>query len=272
MTPAAVSRQVKLLENYFGVEFFDREPGGVLLTPEAQAYATGLGKAFRQIAAVTDEFRTNHTSSILTVRGYTTFLVKWLVPRLPDFQKLHPQIKVRLASGSAAADPSRAEADVMIRYGRPPWPGYQALPLFRDELVPVCSAGMLPSLRGRTREPWMTVEQIARLPLLSLEARREDWLDWFSQSGIAAPKERLQSFEDLAIVLEFARRGLGVAIAQRRYIEEDLAIGSLVVISREVLQREAGYYALTRVDGAAKTKITAFFTWLAMHQAEEFRN
>jgi DNA-binding transcriptional LysR family regulator len=260
VTPAAISRQVKLLENYFGVEFFDREPGGVMLTPEARAYANGLSKAFRQIAAATDEFRTQHTSSILTVRGYTTFLVKWLVPRLPDFQARYPHIKVRLASGPAASGARVEGGDIMIRYGGPQWPGYRAAPLFQDELVPVCSPTM-PKIR-RNAKGLLTPAQIARLPLLLLEARRQDWLDWFALAGQEAPKDGYQAFEDLAVVLEFARRGLGLALAQRRYVEDDLAAGSLIVVSDTVLRRDLGYYALARQDGAGKSKIEAFFQWL----------
>jgi DNA-binding transcriptional LysR family regulator len=261
VTPAAISRQVKMLERYFGVDFFEREPGGVTLTPEARVYATGLSKAFRQIAALTDDFRTQHTSSILTVQGYTTFLVKWLVPRLPDFQARHPHIKVRLAT-AAVGDPVRAEADVVIRYGGPNWPGFVSLPLFQDELVAVCSRAMLGGPRAKSLSP----AQIARLPLLVLEARRADWSDWFALGEVAAPKNELQTFEDLAVVLEFARRGLGVALAQRAYVEEDLTRGNLMLASELVLRRELGYCALARTDGGNKTKVAAFFDWLKHHQ------
>lgn len=263
VTPAAISRQVKLLEDYFGVEFFRREPSGISLTPEAMDYAKGLGKAFRQIASLTDEFRTRHTSSILTIRGYTTFLVKWLVPRLPDFQAAHPHIKVRLSGGSSApAAGSGGQADIVIRYGGPHWPGHRALLLFRDELVPVCS----PDLRARQSAGTAAADPaaIAGWPLLSLEARRQDWHDWFAQAGVPMPQQRLQSFEDMAVVLEFARRGLGVALVQRRYVEEELAAGSLVAVSDAVLSRELGYYALARDEGAEKSKVDAFFAWLEM--------
>lgn len=260
VTPAAISRQVKLLEDYFGVEFFDREPGGVTLSPEARAYASALTRAFQQIASATDDFRAHHTSSILTVRGYTTFLVKWLVPRLPDFQRRHPQIKVRLAGGTVA-EGLRGESDVTVRYGGASWQGLHAQLLFRDELVPVCSPAMLRTVRARGR--LLSVAQIAELPLLSLEARRQDWVDWFAKAGQALPRERLQSFEDLAVVLEFARRGLGVALAQRGYIDEEIAAGSLVVVSREVLRRDLGYYALASQDSMGKFKVSAFLGWLA---------
>lgn len=259
VTPAAVSRQVKLLEDYFGVEFFTREAGGVSLTPEARAYASALSRTFQQIAAATDEFRTHHTSSILTVRGYTTFLVKWLVPRLPEFQKLHPQIKVRLTSGTVN-DIARGEADIVFRYGGSPWPGFRAVLLFRDELVPVCSPALLRAVRGRGR--LLAPAQIKTMPLLSLEARRQDWPDWFQQAGETLPREQVQSFADLAVVHEFARRGLGVALAQRGYIDEDLAAGNLVVISKEVLRRELGYYALASSDSAGRSKVAAFMDWL----------
>lgn len=263
VTPAAISRQVKLLEDYFGVEFFRREPSGISLTPEAMEYAKGLAKAFRQIANLTDEFRTRHTSSILTVSGYTTFLVKWLVPRLPDFQAAHPHIKVRLGGGSSAAGGAGGgQADIVIRYGGPHWPGQRALLLFRDELVPVCSPDLLK--RQRTTAVGADPTAIATWPLLSLEARRQDWLDWFAQVGLPMPRQRLQSFEDMAVVLEFARRGLGVALVQRRYIEEELAAGSLIAVSDVVLARELGYYALARAEGFEKSKVDAFFGWLEM--------
>ncbi|WP_454692197.1 LysR substrate-binding domain-containing protein [Achromobacter aloeverae] len=261
VTPAAISRQVKLLENYFGVEFFEREPGGVTLTPEAHAYARALSKAFRQISAATEEFRTQHTSIILTIQGYTTFLVRWLVPKLPDFQAQNPHIKVRLISGSATLSP-RKESDVMIRYGGPgQWTGYaRATLLFQDELVPVCSPLLLKD-QGGLPAPG----QIARMPLLLLDARRQDWADWFALSGLKPPREGFQTFEDLTVALEFARRGLGVALAQRRYIEEERAAGNLVEMSDVVLRRELGYYALARADSSGKSKIEAFFRWLENH-------
>ncbi len=263
VTPAAISRQVKLLEDYFGVEFFRREPSGISLAPEAMDYAKGLGKAFRQIASLTDEFRTRHTSSILTIRGYTTFLVKWLVPRLPEFQAANPHIKVRLSGGSSlSAAGSTGQADIVIRYGGPHWPGYRALLLFRDELVPVCSPDLL--MRECQASATVDLAAIVKLPLLSLEARRQDWHDWFQKAGASMPQQRLQSFEDMAVVLEFARRGLGVALVQRRYVEEELATGGLVVVSGTVLGRSLGYYALAREEGTENSKVDAFFEWLAM--------
>lgn len=260
VTPAAISRQVKMLERYFGVEFFDRNPSGVHLTPEARSYAAGLSRAFDQIVSVTDEFRTRHTSSILTIRGYTTFLVRWLVPKLPDFQSRHPHIKVRLASGTSLSDAARAEADISIRYGEGSWPGYRSLLLFHDELVPVCAPRLLKgsgSRRGR-----LTPMRIATMPLLSLEQRRQDWTDWFALAGLPPARERLQSFEDLAVLLEFARRGMGVALAQRRYVEDELAAGALIVVSDLVLRRPLGYFAIARKDIAGKSKVTAFLAWL----------
>jgi len=275
VTPAAISRQVKMLENYFGTEFFDREPGGVQLTPEARDYASMLSRAFRQIATATDDFRANHASSILTISGYTTFLVKWLVPKLPAFQKQHPHIKVRLVTSSAVGA-ARTDADVAILYGEKDWPGLQSMLLFNDELVPVCSpallAGALPAA-GRKKgggdgQPAGAVAQIAGLPLLQLEARRNDWLDWFKLAGMAPPKGGFQSFEDLGVVLESARSGLGVALVQRAYVEENLAHGDLAIAAPVTLRRGRGYYALAGEGSAAKAKVKAFFDWVSAYQAQ----
>lgn len=260
VTPAAISRQVKLLERYFGVSFFDRNPSGVHLTPEARSYAAGLTRAFDQIGSATDEFRTRHTSSILTIRGYTTFLVRWLVPKLPDFQSQHPHVKVRLASGTSLSDAAREEADIAIRYGHGEWPGYRSLLLFHDELVPVCSPRLLKGSGARRGR--LSPARIAGMPLLSLEQRRHDWADWFALAGLPPARDQLQSFEDLAVLFEFARRGMGIALAQRRYVEDELAVGTLVVVSDLLLRRPLGYWAITRTELAGKSKVAAFLAWL----------
>ncbi|PND33612.1 transcriptional regulator [Achromobacter pulmonis] len=272
VTPTAISRQVKMLENYFGTEFFDREPGGVQLTPEAREYAAHLSRAFRQIATATDDFRANHASSILTISGYTTFLVKWLVPKLPAFQKRFPHIKVRLVTSSAAGA-ARTDADIAILYGENDWPGLQAMLLFNDELVPVGSPALLaeqPAGRGRAQggaSPADIAQRVAAMPLLQLEARRNDWLDWFELAKVAPPKNGFQSFEDLGVVLESARSGLGVALVQRAYVEENLAHGDLAIAAPITLRRSRGYYALAGQGSAAKSKVKSFFDWLAAYQA-----
>jgi len=263
VTPAAVSRQVKLLENYFGVEFFDRNSSGVKLNSEAKSYAASLTRAFKQIEAATAEFRTNQTSSILTIRGYTTFFQKWLIPRLPEFYGRQPQIRVRLISGSMATETARIEADIFVRYGAPPWYGMTALPLFVDELVPFCSPRLAKSA--------MTPSEIAKLQLLSLYARRMDWPDWFAAAGHRADKLRVQSFEDLSIVFEYVRQGLGVAVTQRAYLKDDLEQGQVVLLSDIVLRRRLGYYALIKDDSVSKQKVAVFLEWLRELQTDEAR-
>lgn len=260
VTPAAISRQVKLLEDYFGFEFFGRDASGVKLNDEAKAYAGALARAFRQISNATDEFRTSYTSSILTVSGYTTFLMRWLVPRLPDFHQQHPNIRVRLVSGSMATEQLHVESDVHIRYGDGHWTGHRSLPLFFDELIPVAS----PVLASAPLQP----AEIAKLPLLSLHARRSDWGDWFASAGYEQEVVPSQSSEDLAVVYEFARLGLGVAMGQRRYLERDLQEGSLIALSTHTLHRKLGYFLTATTESARKPKTLTFFEWMRQHQAD----
>ena len=259
VTPAAVSRQVKLLEEYLGVELFERNATGVHLAAEAKTFASGLGRAFKQIASATDEFRSSQSSSILTVRGYSTFLFKWLVPRLPAFQALHPHIRVRMIGGSLATESTRTGADVFIRYGEGRWPGAQALPLFSDELLPFASPAC-------ARGP-LDAAQIAALPLLMLRARQSDWSEWFTAAGYAGPLPVATSFEDLALVFEFARQGMGVALAQRAYLDDGLRSGEFVLLSSIALRRPMGYFALTTPESAARPKVRAFLDWLATQAA-----
>jgi DNA-binding transcriptional LysR family regulator len=104
---------------------------------------------------------------------------------------------------------------------------------------------------------------IAALPLLMLRARQNDWREWFAAAGYGGPVPAATAFEDLAVVFEFARQGLGVALAQRAYLDDELRSGALVLLSDIPLRRPMGYCALSTPEAAARPKVRAFLDWLA---------
>lgn len=258
VTQGAISRQVRTLEDYLGFALFERAATGVVLTRSGRAFAASLTDAFEIIAKATDELVLAHTHTVLTIRGYTTFLVRWLIPLLGAFQAGHRNIEVRLEASAEPISFARHSADIGILYGEGNWPGLHADPLFRDELFPVCSPKLLkgePPLRGP--------EDLQRHTLLHLNRRRRDWPAWLGAAGFAGLKPAGDFFlEDLSVVYQCAIEGMGVAIGQREYLKEDLVAGRLVSPFDYVLRRRAGYYLVFPTERAGITKIRVFRDWL----------
>ena len=257
VTQGAISRQVKLLEDFLGFDLFERTPHGVELNRSGQVYAAAITRSFDEILRATDELGTARTHSVLTIRGYTTFLVRWLTPLLPDFQIRHPNIEVRLVSASDPVDFGRDKVDLGIRYGYGRWKDLECDLLFMDELFPVCS----PTLRESV--PLRTPADLRGCTLLHLNLRCSDWPEWFAAAGVDRPLPgRDVALEDLGVAYQCAVAGFGVAIGQREYVHEDLAAGKLVVPFQPVLRRNRGYYLVCPRERVNLAKIVAFRTWM----------
>ena len=135
VTQGAISRAVKTLEDYFGVPLFKRMGNGLELTPKSRVLAYKLTDIFTQLADATEEFQGNKASHVLTVWTYTSFMIGFLIPRLPDFQLKHPNIKVRLISATDSTEFNREQVDVRLRYGHGHWQGFDSTLLFRERYV-----------------------------------------------------------------------------------------------------------------------------------------
>lgn len=257
VTQGAISRQVKVLEEYLGFALFDRTSKGLELSRNGRGYAATLSQAFEQIALATDEVITARSHSVLTIRGYTTFLVRWLVPLLPEFKIKHPNIEIRLVSASDPVDFERENVDLGIRYGYGHWRNMESELLFFDSLIPVCS----PALVEQTRLE--SPRDLSRCTLLHLNLRRRDWPDWLAAAGDEHLNVENNLFlEDLGVVYQCAVAGMGVAIGQQAYVEDDLAARRLVAPFDFVLRRSKGYYLVFPKDRGHVTKIRVFQEWL----------
>jgi LysR family transcriptional regulator, glycine cleavage system transcriptional activator len=257
VTQGAVSRQVKALEDHLGFELFTRTPAGIVLTPGGYAYAAALTDAFDRVARATDELVTARSHTVLTIRSYTTFLVRWLIPLLPDFHVKHPNIEVRLVSASDPVDFQRDNVDLAIRYGSGRWRSLESDLLLTDELFPVCS----PKLAAEAG--LSSPADLGTCTLLHLKLRRADWPDWLAEAGYPALEPANHLFlEDLGVVYQCAIAGLGVAIGQAAYVADELAMGRLVAPFDAVLRRTTGYYLVCPKERVGVTKIATFRRWL----------
>lgn len=265
VTQGAISRAVKTLEDYYGAPLFKRVGNGLELTAKSRILAHRLTDIFVQLADATEEFVGSRTSQVLTVWTYTSFMIGFLIPRLPDFQVKHPHIKVRLISATDNADFNRDQVDVRLRYGRGHWHGFESTLLFHEQLRPVCSPKLLQP--GRTT---MDIEELASHTLLHFEGRRHDWSDWLAAAGHPdlVPHDNVV-FDELSVANQAAISGLGIAMAQKAYFHQEIENGHLVVPFETVLHRDLGYYLTVARERRNADHVARFRDWLLAQLAEE---
>jgi LysR family glycine cleavage system transcriptional activator len=257
VSPSAVSRQVSLLEDYLGMPFFHRDRAGIRLTDEGQRYLDDIGPAFEQIARATKRLAAGRKQEPLRLRVYSTFAAKWLVRRLARFQALHPDIRLRIVTAIAPVDFASEPVDASIQFGDGLWPDVQSRLLFGDELRPVAKPDLLARMPGQPRD---------LLPLRRIHShyRAQDWPDWLRSAGVDCPPEAEPfMLPSSLLAYQAAVDGLGVAMAQTRMVEAELASGALAFLTDHVLRRPLGHFLVTPLKSLHAEKIDRLHGWLA---------
>lgn len=266
VTQSAVSRQVAVLEAYLGVDLFRRERHGVTLTRAGADYAREVMPAFERIAGATERLARAHEPGILRLRTYTTFAAKWLIPRLPDFQRAHPGIDVRISNAVPDVDFDRDGVDVAIQYGDGRWPHAEADLLFRDEIEPVCSPRFVREHRA-ARQP----ARLLATRLLISRYRRHDWDDWLAAcdlADVATATERM-SFSSSVLTWQAAIDGLGIAIGQTALLQHEFRQGLLIRPFGRPLRRAQGHYLVRPAVQRESREVRALRDWLLAAAAAE---
>ena len=259
VTPAAVSRQVKALENYLGVRLFSRGHRAITLTPVGQQYLSEIAVYFAGIRRATGKVAEARGRKVLKIRAYTTFAMRWLIPRLSSFHATHPDVDVRLTTSLDWIDFNREDIDAAIRLGDGNWRGVHAHRLVRNQLVPVCSPALLKDGHGLDSPRSLTKET-----LLHSLARADDWANWLKAVG-ATEVDAYGGLEYESSVLAYqaAIEGHGIAIAQRVLVEEDLAAGRLVAPFDFCLDMGSNtYYLVFPTRKSESPELTFFRDWL----------
>ncbi|MBM3522067.1 MAG: transcriptional regulator GcvA, partial [Alphaproteobacteria bacterium] len=211
VTPAAVSQQVKLLEDHLGHVLFRRTNRALLLTDEGQALLPRLLEAFELMSEALTALEMLDDSGALTVSMAPSFAAKWLVPRLESFQALHPDIDVRVTASMNLVDFDDDGVDCAIRYGLGQYPGLVVEKVLSEGVVPVCSPALLAARKGRN-----AVEFLRETTLLHDDSPEQDascptWRMWLKAARIdGVDAERGLHFNQSSLVLEAATGGRGV--------------------------------------------------------------
>jgi len=257
VTQAAISHQVKALEEFLGVTLFRRLNRSLLLTEEGQAYLPSVRRAFDLLHEATARILEQEESGILTVSVLPSFGARWLVARLGRFRERHPDIDVHVSPSAKLVDFSRENVDVGIRYGRGEYPGLRADRLFTEDIVPVCSPRLLDGPHP-LREP----RDLKHHTLLHDESYG-DWRAWLLAAEVEGVEPtRGPIFTDSSMLIEAAAAGQGVALARGMLAFDALADGRLVRPFDLSLPTEYAYYIVCPEETAERPKIVAFREWL----------
>jgi LysR family glycine cleavage system transcriptional activator len=253
VSAAAVSRMVHLLEQRLGVALFERRANRLVMTAAGRAYQNGLTPIFDALASLTAQVTAPASVRVLTIGVGPTFAMKWLIPRLADFQKEEPGIDVRITTGGAAA-PFGDDWSCGIKLGDGDWPGLVAEPLFAADLLPVCAPRLAAQLKrpGDLRGP----------SLLRVAHAAEDWPHWLKHAGVARVTARGPEFQFYGQALQAAADGLGVAMGIRPYIDDDLAAGRLIAPFALSVPKGMRWYLVYRGFRTEQRDFAAFRRWI----------
>jgi len=257
VTPGAVSRQIGNLEYFVGQKLFARQNGKVALTEAGLAYLREISGALERIAVATNAVSRRAPRHVLKVKLPPTCASRWLVPRLASFHAMYPEIAVQVMTSHEPVDFRLEDVDVAIRYGKEADPAYNCELMFAEVLIPVCSPGVAELVAART--PQDLVGQV----LLHSILRPNDWRMWFEANGVSDFSiEREILFDNSSLTYEGAVAGLGLAIAQGAFVQEELGRGRLSIPINIPLRSEWAYYMVYPRDRSS-TKIRAFHEWLS---------
>ena len=275
ITQAAVSHQVKSLEEYLGVELFRRSGRGVQLTEAARAALPRLRDGFDALAAAVEQIRERGAETDLAITAPPVFTARWLMPRLADFSKQNPKIEVRVVSSSKMVDAGALDTAVMagtldlrddvsgveIHLGLGEYPGYRRDRLFGVSMVVVSN----PELGNVLKRP----EDLAGQVLLhddamDLVAHGNAWQKWLEAAGVGDRVDAAHGphFSSNILSLEAASQRLGVALALRPLVNDDIASGRLVAPFATEMKPVGAYYLVCPEVIADRPAVATFREWL----------
>ncbi len=257
VTQAAISHQVKALEEHLGRKLFRRLNRALLLTDDGQAYLPSVSRAFTLLNDATSDLLTKHAPGPLTESALPSFDARWLVPREGRFRHIWPDIDLRIDPSAALSDFAGGDVDVGIRYGRGKYPGMRADWLMTEDIFPVCSPALLEGPHP-LRDPKDLEHQV-----LLHDDGHGDWRTWLLAAGVErVDPARGPIFTDSSMLIQAAMAAQGVALARGVLAADELAAGRLVRPFTLSLPTEYAYYLVCPVNTAEQPKIAAFRDWL----------
>lgn len=256
VTPTAISHQIRAIEDYVGIAFFERRTRRVVLTDAGARLFPVLRDGFDAFADVIEGLTRTRSRTQVTIAATLAFTALWLVPRLLSFRTRYPDYDIHLLASDDVIDLAKANVDIAIRYGSGDYQEFEVVPLFADRFAPVCN-------------PMLKIEDagdLAQRPLIEFEWRRRHpnnptWARWFAAAGLSAPDAPpLMRFSDESHAIQAAVAGQGVALASLALVRDELEAGRLV---QPLPLSIAGFHHhMLMKHGSRNPAVTAVASWL----------
>lgn len=270
VTPAAVSHQVKRLEEYLGAQLFRRRPRGLLLAETGQLLAADLRNVFLGLDKAMERVQESNSSGALTVSVAPMFAVKWLLPRLQRFDELHPTIDLRVTSGLGLIDFQRDAFDAAVRLGPGRYAGLESVKLFDESVTPMCSPRLLDDSGSLQTPNDLRHHVLLHDDSMTYDAEAPTWDTWLEAAGAEqVDASRGPHFSQPDHGIQAAIDGAGIVLGWRYLAADDIAAGRLVAPFALHLPLGSSFWLVYPETYASRPKVTLFRDWLLKETGSE---
>ncbi len=258
VTQAAISHQIKIIEEYLGVPLFIRSPRKIALTEQGKVLLPNIVEVFDKLSvAVESVNQEQQFSNMVNVRLAPSFAAKWLSPRLKYFWLQYPEINLSLYHAHAAVDFEREEFDLAVTYGRGKWPNVISEPLLSLDFFPVCSPAFM-----KNDKPLTEIDNLRYYSFLH-DANYECWEEWLVLAGANHIESNQGTIiDDTNVLIQAAIDGQGVALGSTTFVEDHLKSGRLVKPFDVTLRNDFAYYVVSTEQKLLNPAVQAFKDWL----------
>jgi LysR family transcriptional regulator, glycine cleavage system transcriptional activator len=257
VTHAAVSRQVKQLEERLGVKLFERLPRGLKLTAHGALLAEGTREAFDRLACALEDVSIPAVRRKLTISTFASLSARWLMPRVQSFAALFPEADLQVITTTRLVDFAREDVDIGIRFGTGRYPGLHVTPLFRPREIVVASPALM-----KNGPPIRTFADLKDHTLLHDDSHRS-WIRWLDAAGVKGVNPRRGIIcGDRNSMLQAALEGQGVAIASEVFAANDLANGRLIKVFGQEVASEFAIYSVCLPRSLNDPLVSGALDWL----------
>lgn len=269
LTQSAVSHQVRALEQHLGQPLFSRKGRELTLTGKGQQLFLGVQSALDGLDSLCRQLNEGDSRE-LRLAVYSSFAVKWLIPRLSDFRRQHPGVRIHLEMVSGDPQISDQVADMFI-CGVQQQKGFWQTLLRPERLIPVCSPPLAQMLKSTLGESLTLPASLDSLPLLSVDEVDigPDWQRWAETRQLPLSCSQLQSYSHVLLAIEAAIAGQGVALACDFIVEADIAAGKLVALPWPALETGFGFHFGCRERRLNEPAMAAFAGWIKAQAGAE---
>jgi len=257
VTQAAVSHQIKVIEDFLGLSLFIRYPRKLALTEQGRLLLPEVIEAFDKVSNAIGAISQESSSKMISVRLAPSFAAKWLSPRLKYFWLQHPEIDLCLYHAHPAVEFDREQIDIAVTYGKGDWPGVVADPILSLDFYPVCTPAFMSNDR-----PLSNINNLRYYSLLH-DANYECWSDWLKLAGLQEINANKGTIiDDTNVLIQAAVDGQGVALGSSTFVQDLLDSGRLIKPFDITLVNEFAYYVVCPEAHLKNPSVQAFKDWL----------